>query len=50
MPRQMAAPAAPSALDAHFELLSEENQAIPRPQAVSFHLAHFSPPQRVMSC
>lgn len=31
--------AAKSALDAHFELLSEENQVIPRPQAVSFHLA-----------
>lgn len=31
---------AKSALDAHFELLSEENQAIPRPQTVSFHLAH----------
>jgi predicted RNase H-like HicB family nuclease len=30
---------AKSALDAHFELLSEENQAIPRPQTVSFHLA-----------
>lgn len=30
---------AKSALDAHFELLSEEDQAIPRPQAVSFHLA-----------
>ncbi|WP_411754285.1 type II toxin-antitoxin system HicB family antitoxin [Serratia sp. (in: enterobacteria)] len=30
---------AKSALDAHFEVLSEENQAIPRPQAMSFHLA-----------
>ncbi|WP_025121542.1 MULTISPECIES: type II toxin-antitoxin system HicB family antitoxin [unclassified Serratia (in: enterobacteria)] len=30
---------AKNALDAHFELLSEDNQAIPRPQAVSFHLA-----------
>lgn len=30
---------AKSALDVHFELLSEDNQAIPRPQAVSFHLA-----------
>lgn len=30
---------AKSALDMHFELLSEENQAIPRPQSVSFHLA-----------
>lgn len=30
---------AKSALDAQFELLSEENQAIPRPQTVSFHLA-----------
>jgi hypothetical protein len=30
---------AKSALDAHFELLSENNQVIPRPQAVSFHLA-----------
>lgn len=30
---------AKSALDAHFELLSEESQAIPHPQAVSFHLA-----------
>ncbi|SQI42408.1 Uncharacterised protein family (UPF0150) [Serratia plymuthica] len=30
---------AKGALDAHFELLSEDNQAIPRPQAVSFHLA-----------
>lgn len=27
------------ALDAHFELLTEENQEIPRPQSVSFHLA-----------
>ncbi|WP_262017321.1 type II toxin-antitoxin system HicB family antitoxin, partial [Serratia liquefaciens] len=28
-----------SALDAHFEFLSEDNQPIPGPQAVTFHLA-----------
>lgn len=30
---------AQSALDAHFELLSEDNQPIPRPRAVAVHLA-----------
>ncbi|AGE18726.1 MULTISPECIES: type II toxin-antitoxin system HicB family antitoxin [Serratia] len=30
---------AQSALDAHFELLSEDNQPLPRPHAVAAHLA-----------
>lgn len=33
---------AKKALDAHFEYLSEDNQPIPRPQSVAFHLAQES--------